>query len=121
MDREQALHRFWSSFGLSAWDENAVPSGSELPYLTYSVATAEMGEDVLLGASVWYKSASWAAITQKVEEIGSAIGNGGILLPYRNGRLWIRKGSPFSQRMGDPDDPMIRRIYLNIVAEYLEE
>lgn len=31
----------------------------------------------------------------------------------------LKRGSPFAQRMSDPNDDMIRRIYINITAEFL--
>jgi hypothetical protein len=33
--------------------------------------------------------------------------------------LYISKGSPFAQRMKEPSDDMVRRIYININAEFL--
>ena len=36
-----------------------------------------------------------------------------------NGRLYIAKGTPFAQRMSEPSDDTVRRILLNISAEYL--
>lgn len=38
-------------------------------------------------------------------------------IKFDNGRLFITKGTPFAQRMTDEDD-MVRRIYINITAEY---
>lgn len=119
MDKAQALHSFWSSFGLTAYDESIVPEDAELPYITYGGSTAEMGEPVIMTASLWYHSMSWGAISVKAEEISGAIGYGGVKVPYDNGRIWIWRGTPFSQRMTDPD-PSIRRIVLNINAEYLD-
>ena len=118
MDKAQALHSFWSGFGLTAYDENTVPEGAQLPYITYSVGMAEMGEPIILTASLWYHSTSWAAISQKAELINRSITPGGVIIPFDGGSLWIWRGSPFSQRMEDPD-PSIRRIYMNINAEFL--
>ena len=47
-----------------------------------------------------------------------ALANGGKMIPYTGGALWIRRGTPFAQHMADDDDT-IRRIYLNLTAEYL--
>ena len=35
------------------------------------------------------------------------------------GYIWLRRGSPFAQSMGDPDDNMIRRKLLSVNAMYL--
>lgn len=121
MDKFQALQSFWSSFGLAAYDENTVPTGDRkppYPYITYSAAVSSLGKPVALSGSLWYYGSSWSAITAKLLEIEAEIGRGGVTLAIDDGALWIRKGSPFAQRMSDPDD-MIRRIYINIEAEFL--
>ena len=121
MDKFQALQTFWSSFGIDAYDESTVPTGDfrpELPYITYSVEVSDFYRPVYLNASIWYYGASWSAITTKLSEVSSAIGLGGKILPVDGGGLWIKRGFPFAQRMSDPDD-MVRRIYLNIEAEFI--
>jgi hypothetical protein len=122
MDKEQALHKFWSGFGLTAYDENTVPDNALTTnggkYLTYNVATASLDEPTPLYANLWYKSSSWAEITVKANEMSEAIGRGGKIVPFDGGKIWICRGTPFSQRMPDEDDT-IRRIYINVMAEYL--
>lgn len=122
MDKEQALHRFWSSFGLTAYDENTVPDNAMTAnngkYLTYNVATASLDEPTPIYANLWYKSSSWAEITAKAEEMAQTIGRGGKLVSFDGGYIWICRGVPFSQRLADDDDT-IRRIYINVMAEYL--
>lgn len=119
--KDMALYSFYSGFDLPAYDENTVPTGATLPYITYQVSTDSFGNTVMLSASLWYRSTSWAAIQDKADEIAEAIGYGGKILPIDNGYLWLTKGSPFAQRMGEPNDEMIRRIVLNINAEFLTE
>ena len=122
MDKEQALHNFWSSFGLTAYDENTVPDNALTTnggkYLTYNVATAALDEPTPLYANLWYKSSSWAEITVKANQMSEAIGRGGAIVPFDGGKIWICRGVPFSQRMPDEDDT-IRRIYINVMAEYM--
>ena len=120
MDRLQALHQFWSSFDLKAYDENTVPDDAlnDKKYLTYSVVVANFDEPVLASASLWYKDTSWAAITAKSEQINAALGRGGKVIKFDHGYLWVKRGTPFMQRMGDEDDT-IRRIYLNVELEYI--
>ena len=117
MDAEQAIHSFWSSFGLTAYDENTVPDNADLPRITYSLSKAYFDEPVMLSASLWYKSTSWAEITQKAAQIGETIGLGGKVLKTDDGYIWLKRGVPFAQRMSDEDDT-IRRIYLNIEVEH---
>ena len=122
MDKEQALQAFWSRFGWEAFDENTVPDGAMEKtggkYITYTVAVNEFEATAALTASLWMRSRSWTEISAKSEEIFGHIGWGGRMVPFDGGRIWIRRGTPFAQRMGDSDDS-IRRIYINIEAEYL--
>lgn len=119
MDKAQALHYFWSSFGLPAWDENTVPESATLPYITYETSTDSFENTISLSASIWYRSMSWTEISRKAEEIAAHIAN---MYPQTikidNGRLYISKGTPFAQRMSDPDKN-IRRILINIEVEFL--
>ena len=117
MDSAQTLQAFWSSFGLNAYDENTVSETAALPYLTYNVSMAYFDEPVMMSASLWYKGLSWVDITQKAMEIGAYIGLGGRIIPFDGGKLWIKRGTPFAQRMSDENE-QIRRIYLNVEVEY---
>ena len=121
MDKYQALQNFWSSYGIDAYDESTVPTGDykpELPYVTYDISVSDFNHPIPLHASIWYYGSSWKPITEKLVEIESDIGVGGKIVPCEKGAIWIKKASPFAQRLSDPDD-MIRRIYLSISAEYL--
>ena len=120
MDKAQALHAFWSSFGLLAIDESsAYDERLVLPdnYISYEVQTANIGDSVSLTASLWYRTTSWADISQKADEIAEYIGWGGKLIPIDNGYIWIKLGSPFAQRMAVEQDS-IRRINMNISVDF---
>ena len=122
MTKEAALYNFWASFGLPAYDESSVPTGDNappFPYITYQVSTSYFENPVILSASVWYRSTSWVDANAKAQEIGSKISRGGILLRCEGGAVWISRGSPFAQSMGDSSDPEIKRKYLNITAKFI--
>lgn len=119
MTKDEALYSFYSGFGLPAYDENTVPDEATLPYITYQVATSDFDNDVMLSASLWYRSTSWVPIRNKAIEIENYIGRGGVFLPFDGGAVWLRRGSPFAQRMGEPSDDSVRRILLNLTAEYI--
>lgn len=122
MTKEAALHAFYSSFGLKAYEENAVPTGDDapdFPYLTYSVSSDSIGTDVALTASLWYRGTSWVQANAKAEEISRRIGSGGKILSCDGGAIWLRRGTPFAQSMGDESDDQIKRKYINITAEFL--
>ena len=121
MTKAAAIYQFWKSFGLPTYEENSVPTGDNapaLPYLTYQFATDDFGKEVALTSSLWYRSTSWTQANEKAEEISKAIGRGGKMLPCDGGAIWIKKGTPFAQNMGDESDDMIKRKYLNLVVEY---
>lgn len=121
MNKAQALHQFWSSFGLTAIDEqSAYDETIELPsnYITYEVQTAGFENELLLSASLWYYSTTWTDITQKADEIADYIGYGGRVIAVDGGYIWIKLGSPFAQRMA-VEQENYRRIILNITVDYL--
>lgn len=121
MDKMQALHAFWSSFSIPAYDENTVPLDASFPYITYEAASDRLDYAMNLSASIWYWSLSWEDITHKADEIAEYIEN---LYPpaikLDVGRMYITAGRPFAQRMGDPDGN-IRRILLTINVEFFTE
>lgn len=122
MDKHQALYGFWSSFGLPAYDQYTVPDGATLPYITYEDVTDSLGNVVNMTASLWYRGPGWAAISRKAQEIADAIeAMDPITLPLDTGRLYLTRGTPWAQRMNEPDDSGIRRVVLNLQAEYLTQ
>lgn len=124
MTKEAALHYFMSHLGLTAYQENAVPTGDEkpaFPYLTYEVATASWDEPQPLSISLWYRSTSWVAANAMAESISQAISRGGVTLRCDGGMLWITRGEPFARSLGDDQDDQIKRKILNITVEYLTE
>ena len=121
MNKFEALQSFWSSFGLPAFDENTVPAGENkpsFPYITYDAAASAFGSPVAMSASLWYYGPSWEPVTVKLTEVEAAVSRGGKMVPVDGGALWIKQGSPFTQRMSDPND-MVRRIFINIEAEFI--
>jgi hypothetical protein len=118
MTKEQAYHAFLVPFCWPVYDENTVPDDASLPRITYSFSDAEFGDPVAMSMSVWDRSTSWVAVTNKANEIYNTIGLGGKIIPFDDGYIWVKRGQPFSQRMSDEDDS-IRRIYINLEVEYL--
>lgn len=118
MDKGQAIKSLWSSFGIPAYDEYTVPDNAEMPYITFNVVDDKLDRPVVLHGSLWYRSTSWSDIEAKKKEIADYL-EGFVTLKLDNGWLWVVQGSPFAQRMNDPDDDMIRRMYINIQAEFL--
>lgn len=121
MNAQAALNSFWNGFGWTAWEENTVPDNAfsiANQYITYSAGESGFDEPMTLTASLWQRSTSWAGTVEKAEQIMQEIGMRGSFVPFDNGTLWIKRGTPFSQRMSD-EDTAVRRIYLNIEVEYI--
>ena len=119
MTKAAAIYQFWSSFGLTAYEENTVPDDATFPYITYQLVTDSFDREVPVTASLWYRSESWTAINAKTEEISQEISRGGKILSCDGGAIWLKRGQPFAQNMGDESDDLIKRKYLNITAEFL--
>jgi len=95
-----------------------VPDSAVLPYITYETAISSFGEPTEINASIWDRSTSWQSVQQKADQIMAALNNGGYV--STDNRLWVKMGTPFQQRMSEPDDDGIRRIVLNLEIEYLQ-
>ena len=119
MTKAAAIYQFWNSFGLTAYEENSVPDDAAFPYITYQLVTDSFEREIPLTASLWYRSESWAGINAKTEEISQRISRGGKIVPCDGGAIWLKRGQPFAQSMGDESDDLIKRKYLNITAEFM--
>ena len=121
MTKAAAIYQFWNSFGLTAYEENTVPTDAAFPYITYQLVTDSFDREIPLTASLWYRSESWTAINAKTEEISQKISRGGKIISCDCGAIWLKRGQPFAQNMGDESDNLIKRKYLNITAEFITD
>ena len=126
MNKAEAIYNFWSSFGLPAIDEQSAYDPETLrqlnidfPYITFQTGIGDFSQDVSLSADLYYRSTSWAEIEAKAAEIAEFIGMGGKIVRYDGGAVWIKRGSPMYQRMSADNPFDIRRIHININAEFL--
>ena len=119
MTKAAAIYQFWNSFGLTAYEENSVPDDATFPYITYQLVTDSFYREIPLAASIWYRSESWTGINSKTEEISQTISRGGKIIHCDGGAIWLKRGQPFAQSMGDGSDNLIKRKYLNITAEFM--
>ena len=119
MTKEEALYSFYSQFG-TAYEETHLPKNASLPYLSYSVSTASFGDgDTSLSLSVWTRSTSWALANSIAKKISDTLGLGGVIIDCDDGAVWLKRGAPFAQNMGDESDDLIKRKVINITAEYI--
>ena len=119
MDKFQAIHEFWNSFDIPAYDVSTVPDKPEGDfYITYNAVTDSLDRAIPMSASIWKTgTTSWSEISQKAEQISDALIQVKTI-PLDIGYLYITRGQPFAQRMPEENDT-VRRIYINIMAEYL--
>ncbi len=118
MDKWQGLQSFWESFGIPAYDQDSVPENAEMPYITYQASVAQFESPIPLSANIWYRSTSWRLISNKADEIARRL-QSLYLVPIGDKEyIMLAQGSPFAQRMRD-EDSGVRRIYINIMVEYL--
>ena len=92
-DRWQTIQRFWESFGINAYQSGYIPDNAELPYITYNAAVSQFDKPIPLSGDIWYQSTSWAAISQKADEIARAVG---IIRVSPHSYIHIAKGTPFA-------------------------
>lgn len=120
MDRWESIYNFWSSFGIPAYEENSVPDLQDLtfPYLTYQASSAGFDESASANVSVWTKNTSWAQADALSDSIETALKDGGQVLHYDGGLIWITPGTPFAQNMGDPSDDRIKRKLLSVQMNF---
>lgn len=131
MDKLQAYNSFWNSFGIPAYDELSVPEEVydetlqkmvplAPPYITYKTIYDSFGSSLPTTVSIWYRGTGWTDVSRKAEEIAYGITRGGRMIGYQGGALWVRRGTPWAQRMSDPNDDSIRRILLNLEIEFMD-
>lgn len=119
MNKTQALEKFYSSFGLPAYEENTIPKEAKMPYITYEVITGSLSDfNLSLSCQIWYKSNSWKEINAKAEEISKELA-GGKKLMVDDGAIMLYRGQPFAQNTPNGDDSTVKCKYINISADYI--
>ena len=120
MTKEQALHSFFNSFGITGYRNTLVPDDVIFPYLTYDTPIANFDEEpASITLNLYYYTDSEAVPDAKAEEIRQRIGMRGALLNCDGGAIWLKWGVPWCQSLVDEADGNIKRRYMNITAEYL--
>lgn len=130
MRKDKALYQWFQQFGIPfypvtalppAVNDTSVPEEERLkfPYGTYEPTFGRFGDSVSIGINLYYLTESEAVPNAKADEIGDAIGMGGVIVKCDEGAMWIKRGSPFSQGLLDPDNHNIKRRYIQIIIEFL--
>jgi len=119
MTKAAAVHDFFSSFGLRAYEESSVPDDAKLPYITYGLVTASGGYECPVNADLWYCGSSWTEINAKTDEISTVLGSGGVMLACDGGKIRMRRGEPFAVSVNDEKRADVRHKSVNLFAMYL--
>ena len=115
----KGLYEFWSSFGITAYPENAIPSDARLPYITYDLLQPSWRNEASYNIRVWYRDTSLEAITRKTDEISAAIGEGKHLT-IDGGHIWLFKDDRFVQMESVEDpDALLKYAYLSMIIHVL--
>ena len=125
MTKAAALYKFFSGFGLSAYEEDSVYAmamqgqAPSYPYITYEGKADFFGDyDTPLTFSLWYRSSSWTEINAKSQQISAAIGRVAKIIPCDGGYILITRSQPWVQNMGDDSDDMVRRNLHNLSIRF---
>ena len=121
MDSYEALYKFWSSFGIPAYEENSVPTGGDYPaypYITYEAPMGGFNADIFANGYIWTRSNSCLTADSLALQIHERLKNGGELWLFDGGSLWITAEDNFASNMGDQSDNLIKRKILSVVLHY---
>ena len=111
MTSAEAFQRWLESFGLPVYASSSVTSDTKLPYVTYDWATGDiLSGEVNETVNLWYRTTS--------EAVPNATADGGVMLPYDCGGMWLKRGSPFCQSVTE-DGGNVKRRYINIDIEFI--
>ena len=117
----KALYRFWSGFGVPAYEEGRVPvretRGGVLepvdpPYITYDVRYGEIFATIPMVAINWHSATNGSSGSAErfalMGKIAAAIPVEGVGIDLDNGGyLVLHRGPEFQADYNDPDDPSV--------------
>ena len=119
LDKWSAQKVYWSSFGLPAYQENTVPDEKrdKYPYLTFQMVNGQLGGTLTASANLYYKSTSWSAIIQEVNQMEKVVDR---QIFVEGGIMKVRKPlANFAQPASEQADKSIRRMLLTVEIEFL--
>lgn len=118
MNKYEAQQKYWSGFGIPAYNELTVPEQmrDKYPYLTYQKVNGSLDGPLTASASLYYRSTSWKEIDDKITEMEPSINDE---IKIEGGYMKVRKpAANFAQQMSDPD-PLVRRYLITVEVEFL--
>ena len=123
MTKTEALHKFWSGFGIPFFASGSVPTGTQapsMPYGTYEVRTSAFGgSSVAAAVNLWYRTTRNVEPNAKAEEISKAIGYSGVTIDCDDGIIWIKRGDPWCTATTDNSENTVKRRILNVMYDFI--
>lgn len=120
MTPEAAIFSLLGELGVPAYATASVPDNAEYPYATVEMVVGSFWDgEVSLSVSLWYYGDSESEPNAGARALAAIVGPGGRVLPCDGGAVWVKRGSPFSQSMGDTADDKIKRRHINLTAEFI--
>lgn len=120
MTPEAAIFSLLGELGVPVYSATSVPDDAGYPYCTVGMAVGSFWDgEVPLPVSLWYYGDSEREPNAGARALAAIVGPGGRVIPCDGGAVWVKRGSPFSQSMGDPADDKIKRRYVNLTAEFV--
>ena len=120
MTPEAAIFSLLGELGIPAYAATSVPDDAGYPYATAEMSAGTFWDgEIPVPVSLWYRGDSESEPNAKARELSALVGAGGRVLPCDGGAVWVKRGSPFSQSMGDSTDDKIKRRYVNLTAEFI--
>lgn len=122
MKKWEALYSFFSSFGIPAYEENSIPTGSDRPSYPYIVYEMQQGGfdaefDIALSFTIIDKYDSFVPSYELTDTIARTIGDGKII-EIDDGYIKIAQTSTWAKTQRDPEDNTIRRLYSVVWVTY---
>lgn len=120
MTPEAAIFSLLGELGIPTYAATSVPDDAGYPYATVEMAVGAFWDgEVPLPVSLWYRGDSEAEPNAKARELSALVGPGGRVLACDGGAVWLKRGTPLVQSMGDSADDKIKRRYVNLTAEFI--
>lgn len=120
MNKSEALFKFFSGFGIPAFEENSLPAGTQPPFITYTDTHDNYeAENTALQMRIWDKSNSFAYLMSIETAVHERIKHG-LRLDHDNGHIFLYKGSPFAQSLSEQDNTYKGKL-INIISLQINE
>ena len=124
---DNALQEFWGSFGIQAFagyafshEDSGKRVRPKFPYIIYELKRPAFGSATIMSASVWDRQSATPAFRGRVnhilEQIEARIPEGGLLVKFDGGSVWLMRASNFIEfpALPDPDDALIVRAVVGL-------